>query len=297
MVCRSCLNALKRNLRAGEKAMKPDDFQHHAGEEAGTDFEKLYQAYAAANDLQQFSEQILDLATHMTGAQNSSLMLLNGRGELYVINARGIDRNAAKSYRSKVGEGIAGQVVREGKPLMVEDISSDERFAVNRRAKYRTGSFIACPIATREKVVGVLNITDKKSGDPFNAEDLDQAKLIAVIAAIALRSFLGDSHLQMKVAELDEIHRRLIEAERNHRELIARLSHDVRTPLNNIKGAIYYLQSPSRTTSGNEQEFYEIIEREVNYLVSYFDGSIQALEHEHIRLFGQEQSDLRFKLE
>jgi hypothetical protein len=277
--------------------MNPDDFLHQASEESGTDYEKLYQAYAAANDLQQFSEQILDLATHMTGAQNSSLMLLNGRGELYVINARGIDQHAAKAYRSKVGEGIAGRVVMEGKPLFVEDISSDERFALHRRDKYRTGSFIACPITTREKVVGVLIITDKKSGGPFNAEDLDQAKLIAVIAAIALRSFLGDSRLQMKVAELDEIHRRLVDAERNHRELIARLSHDVRTPLNNIKGAIYYLQSPARAMSGNEQEFYEIIEREVNYLVSYFDDNIRNLEHDHIRFFGQEQFDKRLKLE
>jgi hypothetical protein len=233
----------------------------------------------------------------MTGAENSSLMLLNGRGELYVINARGIDQNAARSYRTKVGEGIAGQVAKEGKPLIVEDISRDERFSVNRRAKYRTGSFIACPITTRETVVGVLNINDKKTGDPFSTEDLDQAKLIAMIAAIALRSFLGDSRMHMQGAELDEIHRRLIDAERNHRELIARLSHDVRTPLNNIKGAIYYLQSPSRGTPGNEQEFYEIIEREVNYLVSYFDDSIQGLEHEHLQLFGQDYFDKRFKLE
>jgi GAF domain-containing protein len=276
--------------------MHPDDFEQSAYE-ATTDFEGLYRAYSAANDLQQFSQQILDLATHMTGAENCSLMLLNGQGELYVINARGIDQNAARSFRTKVGEGIAGQVVKEGKPLIVEDISKDERFAVNRRSKYRTGSFIACPITTREKVVGVLNMNDKKSGDPFNAEDLDQAKLIALIAAIALRSFLGDSHLQMKAAELDEIHRRLVEAERNHRELIARLSHGMRTPLNNIKGAIYYLQNPSRETTGNDQEFYTIIEREVNYLISFADEGIHNLEMEHVRLFGQDNLDRRLKLD
>jgi GAF domain-containing protein len=277
--------------------MHSDDFRPFHEDQAGSDFERLYEAYASAQDLHQFSEQILDLATHMTGAENSSLMLLNGRGELYVINARGIDQNAAMTYRSKVGEGIAGQVAKEGKPLVVEDISRDERFSVHRRTKYRTGSFIACPITTREKVVGVLNINDKKSGDPFNAVDLDQAKLIATIAAIALRSFLGDSRMVIQATELDEIHRRLVDAERNHRELIARLSHAVRTPLNNIKGAVYYLQSQAGAKSDNDGEFYEIIEREVNYLVSYFDDSIKKLEMEHVQIFGQDLFDRHLKLE
>jgi GAF domain-containing protein len=266
--------------------MNADDFRHLQIDAAPADFETLYQAYSAASELQKFSEQILDLATHMTGAENCSLMLLNGRGELYVINARGIDQNAVRSYRSKVGEGIAGQVVMEGQPLIVEDISRHEHFAINKRSKYRTGSFIACPITSREKVVGVLNINDKKSGEPFSAQDLDQVKLIALIAAIALRSFLGDSRLHLNAGEVDEIHRRLVDAERNHRELIARLSHDMRTPLNNIKGAIYYLQSPARTPAGNEQDFYEIIEREVNYLITSVDDNIRRCEQDHLRLFG-----------
>jgi len=41
-------------------------------------------------------------------------------------------------------------------------------------------------------------------------QDLDQAKLIALIAAIALRSFLGESRAQMKNAEVDEVYRRLV---------------------------------------------------------------------------------------
>jgi len=276
--------------------MNSDNYQALGGAES-TDFEGLYQAYSAASDLQQFSQQILDLATHMTGAENCSLMLLNGRGELYVINALGVDQNAMRSFRARVGEGIAGRVAQEGQPLIVEDISKDERFSVYRRTKYRTGSFIACPITTREKVVGVLNINDKKTGDPFNMQDLDQAKLIALIAAIALRSFLGESRPQMKNAEVDEIYRRLIDAERNHRKLIARLSHDMRTPLNNIKGAIYYLQKQSRarTSTDDNREFLEIVEREVNFLVSFVDEGIKNLELEHVRLFGPDALDRHLK--
>ena len=54
-----------------------------------------------------------------------------------------------------MGEGIAGQVAVNGTPLLVEDISLDPYFSVYQRERYRTGSFIACPITSREKVIGV----------------------------------------------------------------------------------------------------------------------------------------------
>lgn len=271
--------------------MNADGYQQFSKDDGNIDFEGLYQSFAAANDLHQVSQQILDLATHMTGAEKCSLMLLNGRGELYVLNARGMDQNAVGSFRSKVGEGIAGRVAAEGAPLIVEDISADQRFTVSRGDKYRTGSFIACPITTREKVIGVLNMNDKSTGAPFSPADLDQAKMIALLAAIALRSFLSDSRPHMKSVEVDELYRRLVDAERHNREFIARLSHEMRTPLNNIKGAVYYLQSPSRTASGNDQDFYQIIEREVNYLISYFDEGMKKLEMEHVRLFSKDHLD------
>jgi hypothetical protein len=67
--------------------------------------------------------------------------------------------------------------------------------------------------------------------------------------------------------------------------------------LHNIKGAIYYLQNPSRTGESNEKEFFEIIEREVSYLVSYVDEGIRQLEMEHVRMFGREDAKGQFKLE
>jgi len=117
-------------------------------------FESLYQAYSAANDLQQFSQQDSRLATHMTGAENCSLMLLQRPWRVVCHQCHGADQHAVRSFRAKVGEGIAGRVVQDGKPLIVEDISKDARFAVYRRTKYRTGSFIACPSPVGKKSSG-----------------------------------------------------------------------------------------------------------------------------------------------
>lgn len=254
-------------------------------------FEAIYESFQVADQLRDTSRQILDLAAHLTGAENCSLMVLNGQGELYVLNARGLRQANLRASRAKLGEGIAGQVASSGDPLLVENIAGDARFASYGRDNYRTGSFIACPITSREKVIGVLNLNDKQSGSPFDAADFDQAKVISTIAAVALRSFLVGSALRLPSSEIADIYKRLVEAECNNREFLARLAHDIRTPLTNIKGTVYYLKTGANPKQGSRQEFYEIIEKEVNYLISYLDEGTSNYERMRNRLLDLEERE------
>jgi K+-sensing histidine kinase KdpD len=276
--------------------MRTPNAHTHSSDDLAPDIEAMYQSFVANNDLRDTTQQILDLATHLTGAQNSSLMLLNGHGELYVLNSRGLDGAIRNVSRPRVGEGVAGQVALQGDPLLVEDIASDERFSKNKRNRYRTGSFIACPITSREKIIGVLNLNDKNTGEPFNPEDLDQAKMISLMAAAALASFLSDDRLKLSKADVDAIYHQLVEAECNKREFVARIAHDIRTPLNNIKGSVYYLKGSSHQDGARDNEFYEIIEKEVNYLISYLDESLNDYENIQMRLADIEEKERYKKL-
>jgi putative methionine-R-sulfoxide reductase with GAF domain len=270
--------------------------QTNSTDSSHSDIEAMYQFFMASDDLRNISQQILDLATHLTGAENCSMMLLNGNGELYVLNARGLAGATMKTSRIKMGEGVSGQVALYGNPLLVEDISSDERFSMYKRKRYRTGSFIACPITTKEKVIGVLNLNDKKTGEPFNPDDFDQAKLISLMAATAIHNFLGDRRFKIQGADINDIYQRLVEAECNNREFVARISHDIRTPLNNIKGAVYYLKVSANEDPARNAEFYEIIEKEVNYLISYLDEGVKDYTRIQTRLADIEEVERYRKL-
>ena len=85
----------------------------------------------------------------------------------------------------KVGEGIAGRVAKKREAVLVEDIRTDPHFHDTGRDRYRTRSFISCPLVSKKKLLGVLNVNDKKDMSPFSQHEFVLVKSIANHAAIA----------------------------------------------------------------------------------------------------------------
>jgi GAF domain-containing protein len=55
-------------------------------------------------------------------------------------------------------------VALEGKPLFIENIENDERFAKTSISQYTTKSLISLPLSVGGQVVGVLNLNNKATG-------------------------------------------------------------------------------------------------------------------------------------
>jgi hypothetical protein len=231
----------------------------------------------ATNDTNALANFLLDRAIDYTNAEKGSLMLLNERNELYILAARGFDMQFIETYRIKLGEGIAGIVAENRTPFLVEDIDRDERFKQKKRDRYKTKSFISCPLISRDKTLGVININDKKDGTPFREDEFNLLKIIADQAAIALENAFLMNQLRGKAAELEEINRKLIETDVDKTEFITRISHELRSPLNSIKGAIYYLQQSEKLKRNKQKEFYDIILTETTGLTSIVNNLLDFL--------------------
>ena len=239
--------------------------------------QEIAAAIVVTDDNNTVSRLLLELAIRHTGAEKGSFMLLNGHQELYIHCAQGLDYELARSYRVKLGEGIAGLVAQNEEPMMVEDVATDERFRQVGRDRYATRSFICCPIRGKDQVIGVLNINDRKDGRPFAADEFALAQIIAAQAAVALKNAGLVNRLRAKAADLEDANRKLIDGDVGKSEFLTRISHELRTPLNSIKGSVYHLQQASNLTPWDRKDFLEIIGKETDKLIAIAEKQLDFL--------------------
>ncbi len=132
-------------------------------------------------------QTILDKSAELLKAEQGSLMLLDHETEELLVEAkRGIMDGITLKFRLRKGEGIAGRVAEIGEPLLVENVENDPRTRQKNRRRYKTRSFVSVPLMIEDRMIGVLNLSDKTSGEVFNNEDLELIQSFATHAAIVL---------------------------------------------------------------------------------------------------------------
>jgi diguanylate cyclase (GGDEF)-like protein len=114
-------------------------------------------------------------------------MLIEKETDVLLLEAsRGVLKEPAQRFRVRKGVGIAGRVAERGEPILVEDIEHDPRIGTKNQAKYKTSSFVSVPLKIGNRVVGVMNFTDKATGEYFDDVDLRFAQTCASHAAVVL---------------------------------------------------------------------------------------------------------------
>jgi len=130
---------------------------------------------------------ILNRSTEMVKAEQASLMILDeATKELTIKASKGVPEYLTRTLHLKKGEGVAGKVLEKAVPLLVTDIEREPRLGLHKKMRYKTRSFISIPLVLKDEPIGVLNITDKISGEVFNEDDLKIIKIFASQAVIAL---------------------------------------------------------------------------------------------------------------
>lgn len=93
-----------------------------------------------------------------------------------------------KGIRLKMGEGIAGWVAQQGEPLLIPDVSKDERFArhVADAVDFPVSSIMCVPMKIRDRVLGVIELINSIGDGPFTDDDLPLLQAVADFSAIAI---------------------------------------------------------------------------------------------------------------
>ncbi len=163
--------------------------QHRLQEAAKRDsaMSRLAQELGSTLDTDQLFDLILERLVSLVEAEKGSLMLLDEQeGSLVVKAVKGLNMKLLESVRVAPHEGISGKVLATGASLLVSDLETDERVSQKQRPRYRTKSFISLPLKLNHRTIGVLNISDKISGEVFSIEDLERLSVVATYASVVI---------------------------------------------------------------------------------------------------------------
>ena len=121
---------------------------------------EISQALSGTLNLKSSMQRVLQILIRHHGVVRGMVTLLR-EGELHVEAIEGFD-DRARAVSFKVGEGITGQVVQSGKPIVVPRISKEPEF-LNRMPRRADAarhelSFICVPIVVQRTTAGTLAV-------------------------------------------------------------------------------------------------------------------------------------------
>ena len=139
----------------------------------------------------QLLEQVIRMTQRTLNATAASILLFRDNDhDLFFEVASGPVGRALKQVKISTEYGIAGQVARTGKPLIVNDVSRSENFhkTIDKTTGFTTKSLICAPLAVHRQILGVIEVLNKLDGSDFNEQDLEAVVSVAAAAAMAIEN-------------------------------------------------------------------------------------------------------------
>jgi signal transduction histidine kinase len=188
---------------------------------------------ASTLDLDVLLDRIVQAAADITAAEAASILLYdNTARQLYFQVATNMDEPTMRGLIVPLEGSIAGWIVTNQKPLRIDDAHEDARHFgdIEQTTGFPIQSILGIPLITKNKVVGVLEVLNKKDGD-FTSSDENLLTVLGAQAAIAIENA------------------RLF----HQSDLISEFVHELRTPLASLSTATYLLLRPEMSREQQEQ--------------------------------------------
>ncbi len=184
-------------------------------EEVST-LDRVGREFTGTLDAQTVLRRVLEEVEQLLDAEAATLMRLDAStNELVFQIPLGVQGEQLQGYRLPIGQGIAGTVAQTGTLLRVDNTAQDSRHfqSVDQQSGFRTRSILCVPLKLQDRVTGVIEVMNKKSG-AFTPADESLLTSVAQWAAIAVENARLYEDLQKSMAEVQRAQDHLIRTER-----------------------------------------------------------------------------------
>ncbi len=174
-----------------------------------------------------------EIMSILNAESGSCFLFDHGNNELVLdsyVNSHDI---TIKDIKRRLGEGISGKMLEIKTPVLVRDIDSDPRFNRNGFSHYNTKSFISIPLIGADGLIGLINISDKSTGEPFSEKDLQFAVTLCKYACVIVENLLNSSRINEEKEKLEK-QKNLLEKYATVGKLAASVVHQINNPLDGI---------------------------------------------------------------
>jgi len=142
---------------------------------------------SALLDQEELLVRIVEAGVYITRAEEGFLLLRDPyRNELYLRAAKNLGEQRAQRLRLPIDDGIAGQVIRTGKPVRLDKASSNTPLKV--KTGFLVRAILQVPLMVGSNVIGVLAVDNQQSERTFNENDQYLLSALADYAAIAIEN-------------------------------------------------------------------------------------------------------------
>ena len=126
-------------------------------------------------------------------------------GDFVIDQAQGLPRGSVARTRYRAGEGVIGQVIESGTPMIVPSVAAEPRFlhrALDRsRLQQHDFSYICVPIKVGDTVVGTLSAERQQPADVTVAQDARVLMILSSMIGLAVRMRQQGLEEQRELAE------------------------------------------------------------------------------------------------
>jgi adenylate cyclase len=149
----------------------------------------LGQRFIAAESEQEIYEELADAVSKEIKVPSVSVMMFDdGSNSLKVVAYRGLVADYLEDLQIQPGERIAGKVFQSERPIILNKANqhlSPYRGLMKRK---ELSAAISFPIASKGKVLGVLNVSETKGDMQFSEADIEMLSIIVGQAMMALEN-------------------------------------------------------------------------------------------------------------
>jgi putative nucleotidyltransferase with HDIG domain len=183
--------------------------------EQGNNLNEISRALISSLNVDEVLRTLMLKAVELLQCESGSLLLIDEESKELVFKvAVGPASKIVINTRLPINVGIVGTVATGGKPLIVNDAKADPRHygEVDETTELTTRTLLCVPLINKQRILGVIEVINRKDGQPFDEDDQQLLAAYATQGTIALENAQLYSQLKRSFTDTVRVIANAVEA-------------------------------------------------------------------------------------